>query len=380
MGSRRDIAAIVADPFRAIVFPNRVRDQRRQAGMAKLLQLAGKLPHIPYVRLSKIERGEVVAKASELIAIADQLGVPPHDLLIDIADTDFDIAAWAAGLQDWEAADPEEDRLAVLLAAALRALRDSDGSRTIAALERDFGIAPVILSRLENAFKPLGRWNRQTIDALCRLFGVADGAALRTHLTTLFGGGLLDPYLAQIANPAHRMARSRDKIAALRRDLQEGRVPPRPAKTPQPGRIIPFAVNDVGGTAAESLDAAPSEMVRLVPVFGAPLPDGLIARTATGDVVEAPRSAGRDAYGLRVCRATLGPGLPARAVVVVDPGRFPASGGIAAVTEESGIRLLMVTCDRHGSMMGYSQNPDLEIAMEGLPASAVATVIGAIYE
>ncbi|MBB5685216.1 helix-turn-helix transcriptional regulator [Sphingobium boeckii] len=380
---RRSNRPIVVDPFRAIVFPNRVREQRRNATMPKLLQLAAKLPHIPYVRLSKIERGEVVAKASEIIAIASALGTGPDDLLIDIGDAGFDIADWAAGLQDWEAVDPEEDRFAVMLAAALRALRDRDGALSIAVLERDFGIAPVILSRLENAQKPLLRWNRQTLEALYRLFGVADAAALRTHIIRLHENGALDSYLGLIANPDHRIEKSLARIAALRRDLREGKPDRIPSKTPQPARIKPFAApSESASSPAPEPAILADEMVtvRLVPVFGAPLVDGLIARIPTGEMVEAPRKAGPDAYGLRVCRATLGPGLPARTVVVVDPGRLPASGGIVAITEDEGLRLLMVTCDRNGCMTGYSQNPDLEIAMDGLPPSAVGTVIAAIYE
>jgi hypothetical protein len=62
-----DPAAIVPDRYRAFVFPNRVREQRRAHGLQKLMALGERLPDIPYIRLSKIERGEVVARADELI-------------------------------------------------------------------------------------------------------------------------------------------------------------------------------------------------------------------------------------------------------------------------------------------------------------------------
>ncbi|WP_163364596.1 helix-turn-helix transcriptional regulator, partial [Escherichia coli] len=83
------------DFYRAIVFPNRVREQRQRHGFAKLLRLSAGIPEIPYIRLSKIERGEVVARPDELRRIAAALGIAPADLLLDIDSPDFDIAAWA---------------------------------------------------------------------------------------------------------------------------------------------------------------------------------------------------------------------------------------------------------------------------------------------
>ena len=62
------------DFYRAIVFPNRVREQRQRHGFAKLLRLSAGIPEIPYIRLSKIERGEVVARPDELRRIAAALG------------------------------------------------------------------------------------------------------------------------------------------------------------------------------------------------------------------------------------------------------------------------------------------------------------------
>ena len=91
---RRDLAEIRIDPFRNIVFPNRLRGKRSAAGFLKLLRFAAVLPEIPYIRLSKIERGEVVARTDELVRIATALGIAPIDLLVDIDDPGFDIADW----------------------------------------------------------------------------------------------------------------------------------------------------------------------------------------------------------------------------------------------------------------------------------------------
>ncbi|MEO8724415.1 MAG: helix-turn-helix transcriptional regulator, partial [Sphingobium sp.] len=82
---------IIFDPFRLLVFPNAIREQRRRKGWDSLLTLAASLPDIPYIRLSKIERGEVVAKAAELRAIAEVLGVDAHALLVDVDAPNFSI-------------------------------------------------------------------------------------------------------------------------------------------------------------------------------------------------------------------------------------------------------------------------------------------------
>jgi transcriptional regulator with XRE-family HTH domain len=371
--------AVAIDPYRSLLFPNHIRRLRKTLGYPKLLAMAERLPDIPYIRLSKIERGEVFAKPDELAAVAAVLGVAPADLLIDIDAPEFDIAQWAAELRDWEPVDPDKDRGAVLLAAAVRAVRVQDAGLTIAAIEQRFGIAPVILSRLENAFKPLDRWNGPTVAALCRMFGVRNVQALRKAVATMERKGLLEPYLGLIADPAIRIGKARARIADLRAALSRAPEPARARRTggsqtaappPRPVEPVPSHVPD-----APSADQA---IVRLVPVFGAPLADGLIARTPTGAWVEAPRAAGPEAYGLRVCRPTLGLGLPASATVVVDPGRFPSSGGIAAVQDGDGVRLLAVTFDRQGRMMGYSESPSHEVVIDLLDPAQVATVISAV--
>lgn len=372
------------DRYRSIVFPNNVRDARKRSGIAKLLGLSHILPEIPYIRLSKIERGEIFAKSAELTAIASAVGTKPAQLLIDIDDPVFDIARWAAELQDPAAFDPVEDRFSVLLGAALRARRDMDAALSIAALESDYGIPPVILSRLENAYKTLDRWNDATIHAICRVFGVADISALRAYILQLHASGALARHLDLVANPELRIAKTRAKVAALRDTLAGKPVSPTAAaeKSPPPRRIADLPTTDEAtpSPVLAAIQASDSVTVRLVPIFGAPLGDGLIARTPIGSTVEAPRSAGPNAYGLRVCRPTLGPGLPGRATVIVDPDRFPSSGGLAVVREAAGLRLLMVTFGRDGRMIGYSEHPSREVTIDDLDPTDVATVIGAIFE
>jgi hypothetical protein len=369
------------DRYRSIVFPNAVRDLRRQRGFPRLLALSALIPDIPYVRLSKIERGEVVARADELRRIAVALEVMPEQLLIDVEAPGFDIAQWAVDLQDWSARDLEEDWFAVVLAAALRHRREGDASLSIAAIERSYGIAPVILSRLENAYKTFDRWNAQTVRAVCALLGVPTVQALRAHVEQVRADGVLDAHIDLIASPSVRIGKTRAKVAALREELAgvaPSAAPARPAVVPK--RAMPVAAPAVMAPVIEAIQAADTATVRLVPVFGAPLLDGLIDRVPTGQVVEAPRRAGPGAYGLRVCRPTLGPGLPAHGTVVVDPDRFPSSGGIAVVREADGLRLLIVTVDRQGRMIGYSTHPDREVELDMIDPAHVGTVIAVLLD
>jgi len=50
------------------------------------------------------------------------------------------------------------------------------------------------------------------------------------------------------------------------------------------------------------------------------------------------------------------------------------------VTEAEGLRVLSVTLDRHGRMLGYSENPDLEVAIDELDPANLATVLAAVFE
>jgi transcriptional regulator with XRE-family HTH domain len=350
--------AIPVDLHRAFVFPNRMREQRRARGYPKLLRLAAKIPDIPYIRLSKIERGEVVPRADELRRVAAALGIAPAELLIDVDGPGFDIAEWAAPFADGAPADLQEERFAVLLGAAVRARRTADPALTIAAIERDYGLPPVNLSRVENAQKTFGRWNAATQRALLQLLNVASEAELRAHVAALARAGALQAFVGSIANPAARHLRTRTRIAEIAAALQDH--PEAPAAVPAPPAVGP----------------AP---VPLVPVLGGALPHGLIAGIPTDEKAEAPHSAGPRAFALKTGRATLGAGLPGQSVVIVDPDRFPTPGGLAALREEAGWRLLSVGSDREGRMIGYGSNPPIEISLDDCDPATLATVVAALF-
>lgn len=364
----RDDRPVRLDPYRHIVFPNAVRELRKRAGYAKLLGLAVTLPDIPYIRLSKIERGEVFAKASELVRIAEALKVPPAALLIDVDGPAFDIAAWAAEFREPRTADGDAEELAVMLAAALRLKRASDPALSIAVIDKQYGIPPVILSRIENAQKTLDRWNGATVASLCRLFGVRAAPALEAAVRAAYRSGKLDSLIGEIANPEARMVKTRARTAELRMQLGV-----------MPARLAPLRAGSAALPPGSAPASDPNGGVRLLPVYGAPLADGLIAPTPTAEAVPAPARAGPRAFGLRVLRPTLGAGMPAHATVIVDPDRFP-SLGLAVVREGDGYRLLAIMIDRDGTMIGRSENPAREIAIDELDPADVYAVLGALFD
>ncbi len=373
------------DTWRSFVFPNNIRELRKSRGLGSLLQLSERLPKLTYIRLSKIERGEVFARAKELKEIAQALDVDPEDLLLDIDDAGFDIAEWASRIVGPEPVNPKSDQMAVLIAAAVRARRAADPALTIATIENEYGIAPVILSRIENAQKPYERWNDDVRTGVRRLLGTADDAETYLLVGKDHADGKLDALLPQIANPAIRIEKSRDRIAALRRDLSAVSHANDDDKASRARQIGLVLASDENGPVPILSEPEPRvhepASARIVPVFGAALPEGLIARHPTGAFVEAPRSAGPRAYGLRLCRPTLGPALPGRATLIVDPDRFPTSGGLGVIESEDGsLRAVSVTVDRQGRTIGFSQMPDFETVIDDLAPNRVASVIAAIFE
>ena len=349
------VRPICIDPHRILIFPNAIREQRRRKGHDSLLMLALQIPQIPYIRLSKIERGEVFAKAAELQQIGTVLGVNPQVLLVDIDAPDFSLALWAGMRGEPTGVGREGDELALLLAAAFRARRAGDPALTLAVLQSHYGLAAVIVSRIENAVKAPDRWNAPTMRAIRTVLGVADDDHLAPWLRAAHGSGALDPWLARIPGAAEREARTRSRIAALRAELE--RLPRQAPPSLDSPAISPEIASN-----------------RSVMVQGAPLPDGRIARTDSDQRVTLPEGSGPRSYALRMCRPSLGATLPGHAVLIVDPDRFPFHGGLAVLSEPEGLRVLVVTTDRDGHLLGHSLNPEKALVLDTVPPADLAMV------
>lgn len=360
-GSSTVSRVIATDPHRLFLFPNAMREMRRRAGCGSLLDLSRLLPSIPYIRLAKIERGEVFAKASELAAIAAALGIDnPAALLIDVEDPNFSVALWAELRGERLALNRAGEELAMLLAAAFRARRASDPELTLARLQGDYGLAPVIVSRIENAVKPIDRWNADTLSAIAAVLGIDSPKMIGKHVLGAWESGVLDAWLARIPGAREREARTRERVRALRTELARLPAAQGEARTGRP--------------AMASSPSLASSAGRLQ-VQGVPLGDGLIEPYPNPQHVAPPPGTGPKAYALRMSRASLGAAIPAHAVLIVDPDRTPLQGGLAVLREEKGLRVLSVTTDSDGHLYGHSSNPKKDIPLDAVPTSALAMVV-----
>lgn len=348
---------IPVDPYRAFIFPNNIRELRRRAGYQKLIGLAHRLPGLTYIRLSKIERGEVTARAHELVDIAAVLGVAPEALLLDVDAPDFAIEDWASPFVSPPLLDLDRERFAVLLAAALRHLRSTDRTLTIQAIGERHGIAPVNLSRIENAQRSFEEWNAPTRQAIAALLGAASESTLRARIDQLHRAGTLDPWLTSVSDPDERLRRTRERIAALHAELR-GEV----AVAPAPPTLA--TVGDAGATIA---------------VRGIAGPDGLVIDQETGERIAPPPGCGAQVIALRLCRATLGAGLPGQAILFIDPDRYPVAGGLAAVREPGGFRILAVAAGMDGALVGHSQSPQRAQPLNDLTQAEVHAVVAARF-
>lgn len=363
----RDRSSIAIDPYRTILFPNAVRERRLEAGISSQLALSALVPRLPYIRLSKIERGEVFARAEEMLCVAEVLGLnDPADLLVDVDAPGFSMTAWAGARGDGRVMAREAEELAMLLGAALRRLRAGQPALTLARLQEEYRLPSVIVSRIENAVKPFHRWNTETISGLCALFGAPDRAGLIALLWGEFAIGALAEWLERIPGAAEREERTRERIAALRVEMARIKKDARPiGKQP----TLSSSVRREGaGSSGE-----------LLQVMGVPLGDGLIEPFPNPQYVAAPPGSGQNAYALRMCRASLGAAIPGSAVLIVDPARVPMTGGLAVLREGEGLRVLALSSDKQGRLIGHSSNPAKEIPLDTVPTADLATVTAVLF-
>ena len=350
--------AVPVDPYRGFIFPNNIRELRRRAGHQKLIGLSHRLPGLTYIRLSKIERGEVSARAHELIEVAAVLGVPPEALLVDVDAAGFTIEGWASPFVDVPTLDLERERFAVLLAAAVRHVRSTDRALTIQAIADRHGIAPVNLSRIENAQRSFEEWNAPTRQAIATLFGTASEAALRARIEQAHRAGDLDPWLPSVSDPAERMRRTRERIAALRAELRDEIEASPPAAPAEPVAI---------------------HAATTIPVRGVAGADGVVLDQETGERIQPPPGCGPGVIALRLCRATLGAGLPGQAILFIDPDRYPVAGGLAAIREPGGFRILAVAAGMDGMLVGHSLFPQRSMQLNELTQDEVHAIVAARF-
>lgn len=337
---------------RSAVFPNAVRDVRRRRGFSTLREFDGKVD-VTYTRLAKIERGEIFPTGSEMRSIARGLGVPVGSLLLDQNDPEFDRESWARDHIEAKLAHRGGGLEAMKLGAAMRVRRQALGRSTTDM--KSFGLPAATVSRIENADRPIQRWDAGTQKGIAKVLGARGAAAAMEKVAAMFEAGELDAMLHTLFSPEAMEERNRKRLKTLLTEL--------------PGKKVARMLQDLDSVGAEI------DVMACVPAA-----DGGFSITGSERRVAVPANAGRASFAIEVAEAVLGPGLPVDTVVVADPDQAPVAGDVAVIlaSDRSEVRLLSVSDDGDG-LIGFSMAMDQTVRMDALPeGSIVARMVAAV--
>lgn len=350
-------------PFRHVVFPNNIRALRRARPdlshddvlSPRADAVLGGEPRRRYLRLSKIERGEVVPTAEELTEISRALALDAERLMVDVTSPSFSLADWGNATRVERMFTPQDDRLALLVAAGFRRARRLLPSRSTAQL-RALGLRGVDMWRIENACRPINRWKPRALEIIAAVLGLeaADVRNISFHVEELHAAGELSEWLSPLIDESLQLDRIVRTVARIRAELDgvAGSVAALPrrqdpllfdSQPPPAPALRPILLRGDGSTAS-----------------------GLIAHSRGGATVIAPGPCGPGAFALRTGRPVLGPAFPAGTILVVDPDRPPSVGGVAVILEDEGFRVVALSTDRTGARIGYTVTPPAEYDVEGL--------------
>jgi len=80
-----------------------------------------------------------------------------------------------------------------------------------------------------------------------------------------------------------------------------------------------------------------------------------------------------------MCRASLGAAIPGNAVLIVDPDRAPVHGGLVVLRESEGLRVLALSSDKDGTLIGHSTNPEKQIVLDTVSPDDLAMVTAVLF-
>lgn len=375
---------------RSIAFPNRVRDVRHDAGFGTLRDFDAKVD-VSYNRLAKIERGEVVPTPEEILGIAEALSVPVGRLLIDTTSPDFDREKWARDHVEASLQHRGGDLPAMILGAAMRTERIT---RRLSTTDlKDFGLPAATASRIENADRPLDRWDLKVKKSIAKLMGAPSFAEARKLAERRYRAGDLDAMLKELFSPEKIRARENKKVQDLLKKLPGKEAESILSKIEAESQSLPEATRITSRGKAFSLLAAndakpepvkaPAERrparaaTATLAVMGVPLPGGRIGLEDAGSTVARPDGAGPEAIAIRMVKATLGPGLPAGSILIADPAQTVSAGDLIVVMDADGGTAMAMASedDGNGGIRLVSSMPRLSIPMGDLDASEKAVKV-----
>lgn len=296
---------------RSTVFPNALRDVRRHKGYQTLIDFHETVQDkITYSRLAKIERGQVFARADELMTIAKALGTPPSKLLFDVTDPTFDREAWAKenveASMSYRGGNIEDMRLG----AALRIRRKELGRSTSGM--KAYNLPAATVSRIENADRPFTRWDEVTKAGVRRAFGVQSMNEVGQIISRYEKDGRLAEMMHDLFSPEGLAERQNKSLTSLLSELSE--LPGTKTKRLRDSiaSMIARASNDY---ATPEFDV--SSTAAMVPVFEGVSADGLMRLRPTKEKVRRPNK-GVGGFAVKIDYPVLGPGLPAGSRIVFE--------------------------------------------------------------
>lgn len=337
---------------RSTVFPNAVRDVRVRRGFDTLRAFDGKVD-VTYTRLAKIERGEIFPTADEMKSIARAMGVPVGSLLIDPNDPSFNREEWAREHIEASLSHRGGGIEAMKLGAAMRVKRLALGRSTTDM--KDFGLPAATVSRIENADRPIERWDSSTQKGIAKVLGVRGNAGVTRKVAEMFEGGELDDMLHNLFSPEAIQERNNKRLKSLLAEL--------------PGKKVAKLLQDLDMNSDE-----------IVVMSGESSEQGSFKIAASERRVTLPSGAGRNSVAIEVVEPVLGPGLPRGTVIVADPDQEVAAGDVAIIlSADHGNARLLSVADGAGGLIGFSMAMDSTISLSALPeGSLIAKMVAAV--
>lgn len=341
---------------RSTVFPNAVRDVRERRGFDTLRAFEDKVD-VTYTRLAKIERGEIFPTPVEMKSIARAMGVPVASLLIDPTDPSFDREAWARDHIEAKLANRGGGIESMKLGAAVRVKRLAMGRSTTDM--KEFGLPAATVSRIENADRPIERWDSSTQKGIAKVLGARGNSGAMRIVADMFDAGDLDDMLKTLFSPDAIQERNNKRLRVLLSDL--------------PGKRI--AQLRAGLDTVERVDATD-----IVVLSGSAGGNGRFSVAPSDRHVAFPDGAGKSSIAVEVAEAVLGPGLPRGTVIIADPDQALADGDVAVIlsADRTEARLLSIGSGENG-LIGFSMAMDSTVVIADLPDDAVvARMISAV--
>ncbi len=346
---------------RRAVFPNQVRVTRQKVGFATLSDFHNRVG-LTYTRMLKIERGEIFPTSAELKVIAECLNVPVGELLIDETKASFDREAWAREHIEAKLENRGGNIEAMRLGAAVRVKRQALGRSTTNM--KEFGLPAATVSRIENADRPIERWDATVQRGIAKVLGARNARRSMQIVNVMYERGELDEMLSTLFSPASIEERNRKRLRALLAEL--------------PDTVAADMLDSIGGTEVELRHGADN----LLTVSTSILADcGVFKLAPSNRTIRVPAGAGRAAFAIEMAEAVLGPGLPKGSVIVADPHQNPVAGDLVVIREEAQREAVVLsTAAGDEGLIGFSLMSDEPMKLNLLPVGQVlAKVVVVVF-